>query len=82
MCGWHLHAVALDGSATAEQAHGIRAFCGLIPRHGWGVDLFIDEPCLRCVRIALARGVPVPEDVVCIARRREDMRRRLRTLAG
>ncbi len=25
------------------------AFCGSWPRHGWGVDLFIDTECRRCI---------------------------------
>ena len=31
------------------------AFCGLRPRHGWGVDLFIDRQCARCTAVIARR---------------------------
>ena len=47
------HAVPLEqgeneSSTTAISLGRRRALCGLRPRHGWGVDLFIDEKCKRC----------------------------------
>jgi hypothetical protein len=41
--GWKLHAVDLDVNVH-------RALCGLFPRHGWGLDLFIDDKCKKCVK--------------------------------
>lgn len=43
--GWRLHYVDLESGSK-------RAACGLLPRYGWGLDLFIDEPCKRCVWLA------------------------------
>ncbi len=38
------------------------ALCGLRPGHGWGCDLFIEEPCARCYKIAKAQGIEIPEE--------------------
>ena len=46
--GWRLHAVeALPDSKFDEVRHKA-ALCGLIPRHGWGLDMFIEDRCRRC----------------------------------
>ncbi len=76
--GWRLHAVEADGSETSGQLRWKRALCGLWPGHGWGVDLFIDEPCIRCVKRARKLGIEVPKDMIQTVERREDMRHRLR----
>lgn len=47
--GWKLHAIpnrTLDEDCAAFKRR--RALCGLMPRHGWGLDLFIDDKCARC----------------------------------
>jgi hypothetical protein len=31
---------------------GQSALCGLTPRHGWDLDMFIDRPCVRCLNKA------------------------------
>ena len=36
------------------------ALCGLVPKHGWGLDMFIDEPCKRCVAKAEKLGIELP----------------------
>ena len=51
--GWKEHAVPLaDSEEEKNMAFSSlgkrRALCGLRPRHGWGIDLFIDEKCKRC----------------------------------
>lgn len=49
--GWRLHAVVVTKEQLAGKLHDIRharAMCGIQPAHGWGMDLFIDEPCKRC----------------------------------
>ncbi len=78
MCGWKLHAIEVTEAGQATAFRHAQALCGLLPRHGWGVDLFIDEPCIRCVKRAMKRGVEVPKDMIQTVERREDFRRRLR----
>ena len=46
--GWRLHAVVANSEATFEQIKHYRAACGMRPRHGWGLDLFIERRCARC----------------------------------
>jgi hypothetical protein len=50
--GWKEHAVPLldgeDENMSSVALGKRRALCGLRPRHGWGIDLFIDEKCKRC----------------------------------
>lgn len=48
--GWRLHAVPGFESETFEQISGRRSACGVLPSHGWSLDLFIEEKCARCVR--------------------------------
>jgi hypothetical protein len=38
--GWKLHAVN----------HDRKAECGLLAKHGWGLDLFVDTKCTECIR--------------------------------
>jgi hypothetical protein len=47
--GWRLHAVRANAEDTFSQVRGRRAACGLLARHGWGLDQFIDEKCSKCV---------------------------------
>lgn len=42
---WRLHIVPVTNTPADRFAV---ALCGLQPRHGWGVDLFVDTPCQRC----------------------------------
>jgi hypothetical protein len=48
--GWRLHAVEAAKSETFADIGARVALCGLRPRHGWSLDLFIDEKCKRCVK--------------------------------
>jgi hypothetical protein len=55
--GWKLHAVAGDDTTTLSSLRSTAAACGLVPRHGWSMDLFIDGSeaghyCKRCKRIS------------------------------
>lgn len=52
--GWRLHAIEASAETTLFEARGLRAACGLRPRHGWGLDMFINDHCKRCER-ALAK---------------------------
>lgn len=44
--GWRLHAVPVTEEGNPEKRG--KALCGTWPRHGWGMDLFIDAECARC----------------------------------
>lgn len=54
--GWKLHAVVADGSETFANIGKRRALCGLRPRHGWSMDLFIEDKCKRCLAKVAAMG--------------------------
>lgn len=47
--GWRLHAVRADDSETGDDVKHRRSLCGILPGHGWGLDLFIDRSCVRCL---------------------------------
>lgn len=55
--GWRLHAVEADDKDSIISCYYKAALCGLRPRHGWSLDLFIDEPCKRCLKKAGAPPV-------------------------
>jgi hypothetical protein len=46
--GWRLHAVEATKDALLSELKRKSAVCGLRPRTGWGLDLFIDARCTRC----------------------------------
>lgn len=46
--GWRLHAVKTS-SDSFEVVRRKPAICGLRPAFGWGLDLFIDDKCQRCL---------------------------------
>lgn len=48
--GWRLHAVAASPDETLAQIRGQQAACGLLPSHGWDLDMFIERRCARCVK--------------------------------
>jgi len=48
--GWRLHAVDASDTEPFAAIKGRVAACGLNPYHGWGLDMFIDEKCKRCIR--------------------------------
>lgn len=59
--GWRLHLV--EGGKVdwvMRDRYKAPALCGLIPSHGWGMDLFIDTPCARCEAVAEKLGIEVP----------------------
>lgn len=43
-----MHAVIAPEDAKFSEVRSQRALCGLWPRYGWGLDLFIEERCKRC----------------------------------
>ncbi len=54
--GWRLHAIEAPSSATFEDIKGHAAACGLVAKHGWGLDLFIEQRCSRCEKALAARS--------------------------
>ncbi len=46
--GWRLHAVLLPEGELLKDGRELVALCGLSPRRGWGLDLFIEDDCRRC----------------------------------
>lgn len=47
--GWRLHAVNTEATKFSELRYGKRALCGVLPAHGWSMDMFIEDKCKRCV---------------------------------
>jgi len=45
--GWRLHAVPISQEGIPEKR--AKPLCGQHPRHGWGMDMFIDQECSRCL---------------------------------
>jgi hypothetical protein len=61
--GWRLHAVmAGDHQKFSELRYGYPGLCGVRPRHGWSLDLFIDAKCVRCVKKTREMGYVVEID--------------------
>jgi hypothetical protein len=50
--GWRTHAVEAEGTDSLASLRHKAALCGLRPAHGWGLDLFIERKCTRCLRKA------------------------------
>jgi hypothetical protein len=50
--GWKLHAVEGPTDATFTQLRYERSLCGVFAKHGWSLDLFIEDKCKRCERKA------------------------------
>lgn len=50
--GWRLHAVPGSSTETLHDFRGRRALCGLVAKHGWALDLFIEDnqQCQKCIR--------------------------------
>jgi hypothetical protein len=55
--GWRLHAVEVEDITSFSDIKRKRAICGIRPRYGWGLDLFITDPCERCMQITGQRPV-------------------------
>lgn len=55
--GWKLHAVkAQEGDKFTDLGRRV-ALCGMRPRHGWSLDLFVEDRCSRCVKKLNASAV-------------------------
>lgn len=55
--GWRLHSVIAADTETFDQVKGRLSACGLRPRHGWSLDMFIKDRCKHCERALLERGL-------------------------
>lgn len=53
--GWRRHAVLLEEGTTSSELRLMSSLCGLWARHGWGVDLFIEDECFHCQRAMTKR---------------------------
>jgi hypothetical protein len=65
--GWRLHAVNVtQEEVSANIPFGAirerRALCGLQPRHGWGLDFWIEDKCVRCEKILQRASVVLAVD--------------------
>jgi len=60
--GWRLHLVEIPGGTPIEDEGKIRAICGLRARYGWGVDLFIDRRCEKCVAKVQKLGLEIKDE--------------------
>lgn len=72
--GWRLHAVPMAEGEPYEEHKRRPALCGLWPRHGWGLDLFIEDECARC-QAAMAKREAAGEvftDLAEVAKARRD----------
>ena len=54
--GWRLHAVRATDDPNFSQLCEQSALCGLIPRHGWDLNMFVTDRCKRCAA-KMRRGV-------------------------
>jgi hypothetical protein len=61
--GWKMHGIYGEEKQTFASLGRATSLCGLRPRHGWGMDLFIEDPCLRCVAKAMSLGLEIPREI-------------------
>lgn len=67
--GWRLHAIEAHPETSLGEVRYKSAFCGVLPGNGWGLDLFIDQKCARCVRVlARLRGLDAAGRAEALAR--------------
>jgi len=79
--GWRLHAIECGPDTPIAELGRKPAICGTRPGTGWGADLFIDEPCIRCVKSAIKRGLGIPDSVRSAFEVTQDFKRRYRESA-
>lgn len=67
--GWRLHAVP-DAPVYGKKDDGNPgykwrpALCGTKPGTGWGMDLFIEDECARCLKWLAKRGDKAATDAI------------------
>lgn len=57
--GWKLHAVEVINDSFVLSRFEAAA-CGLLPAHGWALDLFITDKCKRCTQAIARAALPLP----------------------
>ena len=57
--GWKLHVIYGPEKKLFDRPYA-KALCGLRPANGWGLDLYIDDLCTRCLAAAVKRGLTLP----------------------
>lgn len=61
--GWRLHLVPKDQPQHWYYGkYKAPSLCGIRARHGWGLDMFIEDECERCTAIAEKRGIEFPDN--------------------
>lgn len=45
--GWKLHIVEVTDDSFSKISR-TKALCGLVPKYGWSLDLFIEDKCVKC----------------------------------
>jgi hypothetical protein len=65
--GWTQHAVFAPESALISALGYKSAICGTRPGTGWGVDLFIDRKCKRCLARLVKFRYLTPEEAKILA---------------
>lgn len=48
--GWKLHAVKAEATDTFHDIRWRPALCGLRAKYNWGLDMFIEDKCARCLK--------------------------------
>jgi len=74
--GWKLHAVPMKEDEPYANYKRRAALCGLSPRHGWSVDLFIEDKCVRCQSAMTKRSGEVFVDLEINAKAKHDAQQR------
>lgn len=59
--GWRLHLVGEAQQYEGQKLEHQPAICGTKPGTGWGLDLFISEPCRRCLKQIEKRNITAPQ---------------------
>lgn len=54
--GTVIHAVDVETRGTRGFVKTPPSVCGIYPRYGWSVDMFMEEECRRCERIMAKRA--------------------------
>jgi hypothetical protein len=73
--GWRVHAVEAHENFKFSELNATRhpALCGVVPAHGWGMDLFIERRCARCER---KLGLPLSAENEASAGYRKELKRK------
>ena len=48
--GWKLHFIPEEQDYIGRKYGKAKALCGLRAKHGWGIDLFVEDECSRCAK--------------------------------